>query len=66
MSLTVSPLRFRGKSALEKIDALDDLHRLRLALEAIPDEAMRRRPERDRGRGRENRPGKMRSRVGAA
>jgi len=36
----------------QEIDALDDLHRLRLVLGALPDEALMRRLERDRGRGR--------------
>jgi len=40
----------------EKIDALDDLHRLRLVLEAIPDEPLVRSLERERGRGRDDYP----------
>ena len=40
----------------QEIDALDDLHRLRLVLGALPDEALMRHLERDRGRGRDDYP----------
>jgi len=40
----------------EEIDALDDLHRLRLVLGALPDEALMRQLERERGRGRDDYP----------
>ncbi|MEA3368442.1 MAG: transposase [Planctomycetota bacterium] len=40
----------------ENLDALDDLHRLRLVLEAMPDEALMRLLERARGRGRDDYP----------
>ena len=40
----------------EEIDALDDLHRLRLVLGALPDEPLMRHLERDRGRGRNDYP----------
>jgi len=46
----------RRPSSWENLETLDDLHRPRLALETVP--AL--------GRVRENRPGKMRSLVGAA
>lgn len=45
-----------GLFSWEEIDALDDLHRLRLVLGALPDEALMRHLERDRGRGRDDYP----------
>ena len=46
----------RGLFSWQEIDALDDLHRLRLVLGALPDEALMRQLERERGQGRDDYP----------
>ena len=54
-----SPMAIIPQKALfgwQEIDALDDLHRLRLVLGALPDEALMRQLERERGRGRDDYP----------